>query len=117
MMSLVNKSVHWTPNYHKILIFSQTKSLKSPDAARIDELADSNEPAIIIYFWIVHICNKFVFHAVIRSPEKKSIPEPDWLFFLEMGHQANWWCPKDVRVFSKLKIRQIGLKKLIVMSL
>ena len=46
MTSLVNKSGHWTPYYHKILIFSPPKSLKSLRAARIDELADSNEPAI-----------------------------------------------------------------------
>ena len=45
MTSLVNKSADWTPNYNKILIFSPTKSLKSLRAARIDELADSNEPA------------------------------------------------------------------------
>ena len=48
MTSLVNKSADWTPNYHKILIFSATKSLKSLCAARIDELADSNEPAIML---------------------------------------------------------------------
>ena len=48
MTSLVNKSADWTPNYHKILIFPPTKSLKSLCAARIDELADSNQPAIII---------------------------------------------------------------------
>ena len=47
MTSLVNKSGDWTPNYHKILIFSPPKSLKSLHAARIDELADSNEPAIM----------------------------------------------------------------------
>ena len=47
MTSLVNKSVDWTPNYHKILIFFPTKSLKSLYAARIDELVDSNEPANI----------------------------------------------------------------------
>ena len=46
MMSLVNKSANWTPNYHKILIFSPPKSLKRLRAARIDQLADSNEPAI-----------------------------------------------------------------------
>ena len=46
MMSLVNKSADWTPNYHKILIFSPPKSLKRLRAARIDQLADSNEPAI-----------------------------------------------------------------------
>ena len=46
MTSLVNKSADWTPNYHKILIFFPTKSLKSLCAARIDELADSNEPAL-----------------------------------------------------------------------
>ena len=45
-MSLVNKSGDWTPNYHKILIFSPPKSLKSLRAARIDELVDSNEPAV-----------------------------------------------------------------------
>ena len=44
MTSLVNKSGDWTPNYHKILIFSPPKSLKSLCAARIDELADSYEP-------------------------------------------------------------------------
>ena len=33
-------------NYHKILIFFPTTSLKSLHAARIDQLADSNEPAI-----------------------------------------------------------------------
>ena len=32
-------------NYHKILIFFPTTSLKSLHAARIDQLADSNEPA------------------------------------------------------------------------
>ena len=47
MTSLVNKSADWTPNYHKILIFFSTKSLKSLHAARIDELADSNEPAMM----------------------------------------------------------------------
>ena len=46
MTSLINKSADWTPIYHKILIFFPTKSLKSLYAARIDELADSNEPAI-----------------------------------------------------------------------
>ena len=46
MMSLVNQSGDWTPNYHKILIFSLPKSLKSLRAARIDELANSNESAI-----------------------------------------------------------------------
>ena len=45
MISMVNKSADWTPNYHKILIFCPTKSLKSLRAARIDELAASNEPA------------------------------------------------------------------------
>ena len=53
MMSLVNKSADWTPNFHKILILSPTKSLKSLCAARIDELADSNEPANIQQF-LVH---------------------------------------------------------------
>ena len=46
MTSLVNKSADWPPNYHKILIFSPLKSLKRLHTARIDELADSNEPAI-----------------------------------------------------------------------
>ena len=50
MTSLVNKSGDWTPNYHKILIFSPPKSLKSLHAARIDELADSNEPAITLTY-------------------------------------------------------------------
>ena len=40
MMSLVNKSADWPPNYHKILMFSPPKSLKKLCAARIDELAD-----------------------------------------------------------------------------
>ena len=48
MISLVNKSADWPPNYHKILIFSPTKSLKILRTARIDELADSNEPAITV---------------------------------------------------------------------
>ena len=34
-------------HYHKILIFFPTTSLKCLRAARIDQLADSNEPAII----------------------------------------------------------------------
>ena len=34
------------PNYHKTLIFFPTTSLKRSHGARIDELADSNEPAI-----------------------------------------------------------------------
>ena len=49
MTSLVNKSAGWPPNYHKILIFSPPKSLKRLHAARIDELAASNEPAITGY--------------------------------------------------------------------
>ena len=48
MTSLVHKSADWTPNYHKILIFSPPKSLKSLHAARIDQLADSSEPANIM---------------------------------------------------------------------
>ena len=40
-----HKSTDWPPNYHKILIFSPPKSLKRLCAARIDELADSKEPA------------------------------------------------------------------------
>ena len=35
------------PNYHKTLIFFPTTSLKRSHEARIDELADSNEPANI----------------------------------------------------------------------
>ena len=35
------------PNYHKTLIFFPTTSLKWSHEARIDELADSNEPAIM----------------------------------------------------------------------
>ena len=38
------------PNYHKTLIFSPTTSLKRSHGARIDELADSNEPAINLIF-------------------------------------------------------------------
>ena len=34
------------PNYHKTLIFFPTTSLKWSHEARIDELADSNEPAM-----------------------------------------------------------------------
>ena len=49
MTSLVNKSADWPPNYHKILIFSPPKSLKRLRAARIDELADSNKPAKIVW--------------------------------------------------------------------
>ena len=56
MMSLVNKSGDWTPNYHKILIFFPTKSLKSLRAARIDQLADSNEPAIKMTLWRCLTC-------------------------------------------------------------
>ena len=45
MTSLVNKAGDWTPNYHKILIFSPPKSLKSLRTTRKDELADSKESA------------------------------------------------------------------------
>ena len=37
-------------HYHKILIFFPTTSLKCLRAARIDQLADSNEPANIWNF-------------------------------------------------------------------
>ena len=47
MTSLVNKSDDCSPNYHNILIFLTTTSLKCLHAARIDELADSNESAKI----------------------------------------------------------------------
>ena len=60
MMSLVNKSADWTPNYHKILIFSPPKSLKGLRAARIDELADSNEPAKNLQhneIFVIPFCN------------------------------------------------------------
>ena len=72
MMSLVNKSANLPPNYHKILIFSPPKSLKRLRAARIDELADSNEPVImqtsarnkknkyIIWYWLSNPLIKFV---------------------------------------------------------
>ena len=43
MTSLVNKSADWPPNYHKILIFPPTTSLKCLCAARIHELADPYE--------------------------------------------------------------------------
>ena len=56
MTSLVNKSDDWPPNYHKILIFSPTKSLKSLCTARIDELADSNESKIrVLLFDIFYL--------------------------------------------------------------
>ena len=45
MTSLVNKSADWPPNYHKIQFFFPITSLKCLRAARIDELADSNESA------------------------------------------------------------------------
>ena len=89
MMSLVNKSGDLTPNYHKILIFSQPKSLKSLCAARIDELTNSNEPAIIIYFWIVTSVIILCFCAVIRFPEKSQSWNLTDYFSLEMGHLAN----------------------------
>ena len=42
----ISKSADWPPNYHKMLIIFPTKILKKRlHAARIDELADSNEPA------------------------------------------------------------------------
>ena len=37
------------PNYHKTLIFFPTTSLKRSHEARIDELADSNEPANVVF--------------------------------------------------------------------
>ena len=49
MTSWVNKTPDWPLNYHKILIFSPAKSLKTLRAARIDQLADSNEPPIITF--------------------------------------------------------------------
>ena len=45
--SLIHESADWTPNYHKILIFLPTTSLQCLCAARIDELAESNESATI----------------------------------------------------------------------
>ena len=57
MTSLVNKLADWTPNYHKILIFSPPKSLKRLRAARIDQLADSNEPAITFGIKLVNVEN------------------------------------------------------------
>ena len=39
------------PNYHKTLIFFPTTSLKWSHEARIDELADSNEPAKIVEYY------------------------------------------------------------------
>ena len=51
MMSLINKSADWPPNYHKILIFFQERW----HDARIDQLADSNEPIIIIIIIIIII--------------------------------------------------------------
>ena len=57
------------PNYHKTLIFFPTTSLKWSHEARIDELADSNEPANIeecknYTCWLV-----FVYHPCpLRAP-------------------------------------------------
>ena len=53
------------PNYHKILIFFPTTSLKRSHEARIDELADSNEPAIN---W-KPLCEKFNKFQLLR-PEQ-----------------------------------------------
>ena len=76
MTSLVNKSGDWTLNYHKILIFSPPKSLKSLRAARIDELADSNEPAkigtrsiylfITILFWVLR---HFIYKPSLKAAD------------------------------------------------
>ena len=49
MTSVVNKSADWPPpNYHKMLIFFRIKIFKKLRAAGLDELADSNDPAITI---------------------------------------------------------------------
>ena len=76
MMSLVNKSADWTPNYHKILIFSPPKSLKRLRAARIDQLADSNKPAMMC----VVMCPFCAFPSVVlRASQSKDLFEMSWL--------------------------------------
>ena len=52
MMSLVNKSADWTSNYHKILIFSPTKYLKSLRAVRIDEISRSERIPHAGSYWL-----------------------------------------------------------------
>ena len=47
VLTTTNQTIFFEkPNYHKILIFFPTTSWKRLCAARIDELADSNKPAI-----------------------------------------------------------------------
>ena len=79
MTSLVNKSTDWPPNYHKILIFSPPKSVKRSRAARIDELADSNKPAMRLNKWLQqhHGSRRHIFwtqqHILIRHNIRYSI--------------------------------------------
>ena len=59
------------PNYHKILIFFPTTSLKRSHEARIDELADSNEPAtrikmILTILYKIPRSNEDEYHLGLR---------------------------------------------------
>ena len=97
MTSLVNKSADWLPNYHKILIFSPPKSLKSLCAARIDALADSNEPAISNTF-----CFKLVFSRTSKHIHTQEcipvgcVPAAHWLYAggrsASRGGACSWGC-------------------------
>ena len=104
MMSLVNKSADWTPNYHKILIFSPPKSLKRLRAARIDQLADSNEPATrdvykthsqimlisahcersqLIWIWIMHaVVRVNITDRILITARKRSLGK---VMFLQLS--------------------------------
>ena len=90
MTSLVNKSAHWIPNYHKILIFSPPKSLKSLRAARIDELAASNEPAmkqrnyVTSYYFSCDVTDICEWNFIRRTSERQL-----W-FWLRLRVLATW---------------------------
>ena len=54
------------PNYHKTLIFFPTTTLKRSHEVRIDELADSNEPAMsnVAFYWRILLS---IFYALYIS--------------------------------------------------
>ena len=79
MTSLVNKSADWTPNYYKILIFSPPKSLKSLRAARIDQLADSNEPANIEHQSVLQFFMKYHIETSCTCVTKGTVLLPEEL--------------------------------------
>ena len=93
MMSLVNKSADWTPNYHKILIFSPPKSLKRLRAARIDQLADSNEPAINTFIdWLLCLWTQ------LQSINKEAVNKRYyWQPFYPMSNVENRACDNKQR--------------------